>query len=117
MQTIEIKEISSADGLKNAQKGTIFVDVREPNELEQVSYQVKNIVNIPLSEFETLYTNLPKDQNLIMVCRAGRRSLTAASILINNGYDEDKIVNMNGGIIDWISKGLPFEGDKTAVGL
>jgi hypothetical protein len=32
-------------------KGSLLVDVRERDEVEQLAYDVPNIVNIPLSEF------------------------------------------------------------------
>jgi rhodanese-related sulfurtransferase len=96
-------------------KGALLVDVREKDEVEQLAYDVPNIVNIPLSEFEIRYNELPFDKDLVMVCRGGGRSLRAAGFLINNGYDPAKVVNMQHGIIRWAQKGFPTKGDTTTV--
>ena len=96
-------------------KGALLVDVRERDEVEQLAYDVPNIVNIPLSEFEIRYKELPFDKALVMVCRGGGRSLRAAGFLINNGYDPVKVVNMQHGIIRWAQKGFPTKGDTSTV--
>lgn len=83
--------------------------------MEQLAYDVPNIVNIPLSEFEEKYTELPLDKDLVLVCLDGGRSLRAAGFLINNGYDSAKVVNMQHGIIRWAQKGFPTKGDTTFV--
>jgi len=97
-------------------KGALLVDVREKDEVEQLAYDVPNIVNIPLSEFEIRYKELPFDKDLVMVCRGGGRSLRAAGFLINNGYDPLKVVNMQHGIIRWAQKGFPTKGDTSVLG-
>jgi rhodanese-related sulfurtransferase len=96
-------------------KGAMLVDVRERNEVAQLAYDVPSIVNIPLSEFEVRYKELPSDKALVMVCRSGGRSLRAAGFLINNGYDPGKVVNMKHGIIRWVQKGFPTIGDTSTV--
>ncbi|MEP7109620.1 MAG: rhodanese-like domain-containing protein [Ferruginibacter sp.] len=96
-------------------RGAILVDVREKDEVEQLAYNVPNIVNIPLSEFETRFKELPLDKELVMVCRGGGRSLRAAGFLINNGYDPLKVANMQHGIIRWVQKGFITKGDTTTV--
>ena len=96
-------------------RGATLVDVREKEEVEQLAYDVPNIVHIPLSEFEYRYKELPFDKELVIVCRAGVRSLRAAGFLINNGYDPLKVVNMQHGIIRWVQKGFPTKGDTSSV--
>jgi rhodanese-related sulfurtransferase len=96
-------------------KGALLVDVRERDEVEQLAFDVPNIVNIPLSEFEIRYKELPFNKEMVIVCRGGGRSLRAAGFLINNGYDPLKVVNMQHGIIRWVQKGFPTKGDTTTV--
>jgi rhodanese-related sulfurtransferase len=96
-------------------KGALLVDVRERDEVEQLAYNVPNIINIPLSEFEIRYRELPVDKDLVMVCRGGGRSLRAAGFLINNGYNPANVVNMKHGIIRWAQKGFPTTGDTSTV--
>ncbi len=93
--------------------GALLVDVRELNEISELSYDVPSIMHIPLSEFETRYTEIPKDKKVVMVCRSGGRSLRAAGFLVNHGYDQ--VVNMKRGIIRWVQKGFPTIGDTSSV--
>jgi rhodanese-related sulfurtransferase len=89
-----------------------LVDVRERAEVAELAYGVNNIINIPLSEFEERYMELPKDTELVMVCRDGSKSLRAAGFLVNRGYN---VVNMKHGIIRWVQKGFPTIGNTSAV--
>lgn len=70
--------------------GGFLVDVREKEEVDKLSFDVKNILHIPLTEFEERYAEIPKDQSIVMVCRSGVRSLKAAYYLSNKGYKEVK---------------------------
>lgn len=91
----------------------MLVDVREKEEVEQLAYDVPTIVNIPLSEFEERFNEIPKDTAVVIVCKSGSRSLRAAGFLVNHGYD--KVVNMQHGITCWVQKGFPTKGDTTSV--
>lgn len=106
----EICPTTTQDWVKN---GALLVDVREKEEVEQLAYDVPNIINIPLSVFEDHYTEIPKDKEVVMVCRSGARSLRAAGFLINHGYTN--VVNMGHGIIRWVQKGFPTRGNTASV--
>lgn len=106
-----VKEICPTTTQKWVKNGALLVDVREKDEVEELAYDVPNIINIPLSEFEERYTEIPKDKEVVMVCQSGGRSLRAAAFLINHGYDPNKVVNMQHGIIRWVQKGFPTKGN------
>ena len=91
----------------------MLVDVRETNEVAELSYDVPNIMHIPLTQFEERYTEIPKDKAVVMVCKSSGRSLRAAGFLVNHGYD--KVVNMKHGMIRWAQKGFPTKGDTASV--
>ncbi len=110
-----VNEICPTTTQSWVKKGALLVDVRERDEVEQLAYDVPAIVNIPLSEFEIRYTELPFDRDLVLVCRSGDRSLRAAGFLINHGYDPVKVVNMKHGMIRWVQKGFQTKGDTSAV--
>jgi rhodanese-related sulfurtransferase len=101
------RQISTATAKKLAAEGGIFVDVREKPEIEQLAYDVPNLVAIPLSEFANRFNELPRDRDLIMVCKAGGRSLQATHFLLGQGFD--RVVNMEGGIMDWAGNGFPVK--------
>ena len=110
-----VKEICPTTTQEWVKKGALLVDVREKDEVAELAYDVPNIINIPLSEFEERFNEIPKDKEVIMVCRGGGRSLRAAGFLINHGYDPNKVVNMQHGIIRWVQKGFPTKGDTSSV--
>ena len=107
MKLKTIPEISPSLTYKKAKEGKLLVDVREKDELIQSSFDVPNIINIPLSEFDQRYTELPKEEELILVCRGGVRSMRAAWFLLEHGLT--KMKNMKNGILGWTKDGLPVK--------
>lgn len=81
--------------LKNSEPINLL-DVREP-----IEYHTWNIggVNIPVAALENNLDELEWDKNdeIVVVCRAGIRSVTAKSILELNGYKN--IRNLTGGLL------------------
>lgn len=108
-----VKEICPTTTQEWVKNGALLVDVREQDEIDALSYNVPNILHVPLSEFEDRFAEIPKDKDVVMVCRSGGRSLRAAGFLVNHGYD--KVVNMQHGMIRWAEKGFPTKGDTSAV--
>lgn len=65
----------------------IIIDVREP--FEYASGHVEGSINIPPTELmrgSALLAEVPKDTELILYCRSGSRSRTAAMILTQQGF-------------------------------
>jgi rhodanese-related sulfurtransferase len=108
-----VKEICPTATQKWVANGALLVDVREINEVAELSYDVPNIIHIPLTQFEERYTEIPKDNEVVMVCKSGDRSLRAAGFLVNHGYD--KVVNMEHGMIRWVQKRFPTKGNTASV--
>lgn len=108
-----VKEICPTTTQNWVKDGALLVDVRERDEVAQLAYDVPNIINIPLSEFEERFTEIPKDKDVVMVCKGGGRSLRAAGFLVNHGYTN--VVNMQHGIARWVRKGFPTKGDTSVV--
>jgi hydroxyacylglutathione hydrolase len=75
------------------QKNYVVLDVRKPSEFEQE--HITNAINIPLSDIEARAGELEADKNYIMHCAAGYRSMMAASILKEKGFNN--FVNVAGG--------------------
>jgi rhodanese-related sulfurtransferase len=73
-----VKEICPTSTQKWISEGALLVDVREADEVAQLSFDVPEIMHIPLSDFENRYQEIPKDRKVVMVCRSGARSLRAA---------------------------------------
>jgi rhodanese-related sulfurtransferase len=75
----------------------ILLDVREPEELEIC--QIQGNTHIRLSELPVRFNELPKDKQIVVYCKAGGRSMQAASFLLHNGFSNIK--NLDGGILRW----------------
>lgn len=88
--TREVKEV--IDNYEN-NKDIVIVDVR--TESEYKSGHLKEAINIPVGEIESI--TISKDKTLIVYCRSGSRSASAAKILSGMGY---KVLDM-GGIMNW----------------
>lgn len=100
-----VKEIFPAEAFAKAKQGTLFVDVREKSELDAEAYDVPNLLHIPLGELELRLNEIPHDQDVIIVCRGGGRSLHALRFLIIQGYIN--AANMKQGILGWMREGFP----------
>jgi rhodanese-related sulfurtransferase len=103
-----IHEVGPAKAFELIQKGALLVDVREPNEVARKSFDVPDIMLIPLREIETRFQEIPVTRQVIIACNSGGRSVVATRILMNHGYR--KVVNMQYGIVRWAMEGLPLKG-------
>lgn len=68
-------------------------------------------IDIQSDSFDKVSTStLSKDKPVYVYCRSGKRSLTAADHLVDNGY---KVVNLKGGILEWNAQGMPLATSAT----
>ena len=95
-----IKSIDWNKALEMNAAGAVFVDVRNLPELNE-GY-APNAVNIPLPELKQRVGELPKDKDLLIYCRSGRRSEAAIRILMEQGYD--RVYNVLGGYLAFPKK-------------
>ena len=58
-------------------EGALLVDVRERAEVARMAFDVPALVQMPLSEFERRFDELPRDRPLVLACESGPRSLKA----------------------------------------
>lgn len=88
-----------------ADGGAVIIDVREPDELAVEG--VLGAVNYPLSEFDPqlLLKNHP-DDNLVFLCKMGKRAANACAALLEADGDAEACV-ISGGIEGWKDLGLP----------
>jgi phage shock protein E len=98
---------------QQADDEALFVlDVRSPEEF--ASGHVPDAVNIPYDQVATRLHEVPRDKDVVLYCRSGRRALIAADTLATNGYT--RLQYLEGDIVAWIDKGRPTEtpGDAAA---
>jgi rhodanese-related sulfurtransferase len=107
-------EVTVEEALALSKGGALLIDVREADELAEISYDVSSIKHIPLGELESRLSEVPKDIQVVVVCRSGGRSGKAQVLLQENGFKN--IANMEGGMNAWSEKGFPTltGGEKKA---
>ena len=103
--TTSAREISVDQAYELYQAGSFVLDVRTQEEWDE--YHAPNTTLIPLDELEARISELPKDQDIVVVCRSGNRSQQARDILLNAGFSA---TSMAGGLKEWYAKGYPIEG-------
>ena len=74
--------------------GEFLLDVRNPQELAVES--VPGAVNIPLPQLRSRLGELPRDREILVICRSGGRAYFATRILLQNGF---KARNISGGML------------------
>ncbi|MBR2469743.1 MAG: rhodanese-like domain-containing protein [Fibrobacter sp.] len=90
-----ITDIDWNKALEMSKAGAVLIDVRTPAEVAEG--MVPGAINIPLQEIEQRLSEFPKDKDLLIYCRSGKRSMAASNFLIENGYD--KVFNVVGGFL------------------
>ncbi len=102
MENITVQELKKR---MDAGEQLNIIDVREPQEYEEFNIGGKlvplgNIQGMQIEELEDL-----KDEEVILHCRSGKRSATAAMFLESLGFKNTK--NVEGGMLAWQQQFAP----------
>ena len=65
-------------------------------------------VNVPYDQVASHLAEIPKDKDVVLYCRSGRRAGLAADVLAANGYT--KLEHLQGDMQAWLKDGRPVEG-------
>jgi hydroxyacylglutathione hydrolase len=98
IDTAELARRVDGDG------GPVVLDVR--NRDEYASEHIPGSLHIPYGDLAGRLDELPRDRTLAAICRGGKRSGLAASILQRAGFT---VVHVGKGIPAWRSEGHPVE--------
>jgi glyoxylase-like metal-dependent hydrolase (beta-lactamase superfamily II) len=87
----------------------LVLDVREPEEFVGELGHIEGAILVPMDALER---RLPKlagyvDRDLVVVCRAGARSASAAAMLRRAGFS--RVSNLDGGMLAWARASLPVQ--------
>jgi rhodanese-related sulfurtransferase len=88
-------------------KRLFLLDVREKHEMRE-GY-IAGAKLIPLGQLASRMRELPRDCEIVCVCRSGNRSRSAAKKLIAAGYSAS---NLKGGMLAWKWSNLPVKRGK-----
>ena len=95
-----ISTVSLHEALALLQGAAALVDVREIDEWE--AGHAPEAIHIPLAEVPGSPKAFDRAKPVLVICRSGRRSLTAAAQLRDEGFDA---FSVNGGMVAWQQAG------------
>jgi rhodanese-related sulfurtransferase len=96
-------EVSVEEAYNRFQDGAYLLDVRTTEEWNE--FHVEGSTLIPLNELSARMSEVPKDQEVVIVCRSGNRSAQARDLLAGAGFSQ--VTSVAGGLTDWRSSGYP----------
>ncbi|WP_316784570.1 ThiF family adenylyltransferase [Pedobacter frigiditerrae] len=90
-----------ATALNNLQQktSTLLIDVRELHEVPALDKAVYR--QIPMSSFADFLSTDVEEQNLVLICQHGIRSVAAAEALAEKYGNTKNIYSLKGGIVKW----------------
>ena len=107
-QKVEYKNLSSAQFEELIKNPNVqLVDVRTLAEHMEGHIPGSLNINVKDEQFSSCVDDLlDKGKEVAVYCRSGRRSRTAAELLVKEGF---KVYNLDKGILNWIEEGREVE--------
>ena len=96
------REISVAEASTMRDAGAFILDVRQPEEWNES--HIPGATLIPLGELAVRVSEVPQDQEVVVVCRSGNRSQQGRDILLSAGFEQ--VTSMAGGVNQWSAAGF-----------
>lgn len=109
-----VEQISSVQAIGlHGDEGAVFIDVREPQEVQQA--RIPGSLHAPRGFLELMADPAMPQHNpvfasgrqLVVYCASGGRSALAAKALKDMGLDN--VTNLTGGMQGWMQSGGPLE--------
>lgn len=101
-----LKDISAKEAYELVKNdNTCVIDVRRPNEFNEAHINGAININVESESFIQDVNKLNKDKIYIVHCRSGVRSGKAIEMM----KEFSNIQHMNGGMLEWLEKSLPFQ--------
>jgi rhodanese-related sulfurtransferase len=88
----------------------LILDVRELDEFDGPLGHIPGAKLVPLGSLGEQLDEMPADQSIVTVCRAGGRSARASLILKQAGIPN--VANLAGGMLRWREQNLTVEGSS-----
>ena len=86
--------------------------MRTPGEVARGRLANATVIDLNDSRFEQKLALMQKDRPVFVYCASGRRSATAAELMVRQGFKD--VSALNGGIMAWARAGLPVETSPEA---
>jgi rhodanese-related sulfurtransferase len=85
----------------------VLLDVREDD--EWAAGHAPQARHLPMMEIPARMDEVPRDRDVVVVCRVGSRSAQVVAYLIAQGWD--RVANLEGGMFAWQADGRPLVRD------
>jgi len=99
------RDVSVEQAHNMYQNGAFVLDVRTLEEWNE--YHAPNTTLIPLDQLPSRLNEVPRDRQIVVVCRSGNRSQEGRDILLKAGFEQ--VTSMTGGLNEWRASGYPIE--------
>ena len=106
-----IREISPKEAFEELQadEAIVLIDTREPHEYAEANIAGSRLIP-PAMIADQIEAAVPdRSTKVILHCRSGARSMTAAEQMAEMGYSD--LANVAGGILEWEAEGLPVQSE------
>jgi rhodanese-related sulfurtransferase len=87
----------------------VLVDVREPDEWD--AGHIPGALHIPMGELAARLDEVPRDRDVVVLCRSGSRSAAVTKYLVHQGW---QVRNLVGGMAGWAAHGRPMVSETGA---
>ena len=87
------------------EKKPLVLDVRQPQEVAAEGL-IEGSLHIPMNDVPARLAELPRDREIVAVCKRGQRSFNVAAWLKQQGYEA---LSLSGGLDAWRASGLPVQ--------
>ena len=95
-------DISVAQAANALEQGAFFLDVREPEEWEQAHIAGAHL--IPLGELSARLSDIPRQLEVVVICRTGVRGARGRDMLRAAGFT--RVSTLAGGMAEWQAQGF-----------
>jgi DMSO/TMAO reductase YedYZ molybdopterin-dependent catalytic subunit/rhodanese-related sulfurtransferase len=102
-------QVSTRTAQRLVEAGALLLDVREPDEWR--TGHAPGATLMPMASVQRCHEELPRDRQIVVMCRSGGRSAAVTDSLRRGDFDA---VNLAGGICAWSAAGLPLTTDPDA---
>ncbi len=102
--TATLARVSPTEGQALLDAGALLIDVRTPQEYQQVRLDEAALIDVSAADFDARISELDRNAAYVIYCRTGNRSAVAADRMAKLGFTE--VYDM-GGIDVWMNEGRP----------
>ncbi len=105
-ESIDTVNVHAACDILDSERETFLLDVRPQEEIEKKG-EITGAKELHLTQLSDNLEEIPDDRPIYIFCGSGLRSMTAASILKRNGFEDIHVVL--GGLSGWTSTTCPVD--------